>query len=289
MSVFFCDSNCELWYDKVEALGIKFISMPYVIEGEVIYYDLGKNTDSKTFFDKMRKGVIPKTTALNMNDYIDYFEPVFASGNDVIYVTFSHLMSGTFNSLNLAIDELKTKYPERKITVVDTKHISLSAGYVVEEAAKLHNAGKSDEEVKEFVENFREKVRCYFTISDLVYLKRGGRLTAFKAMLGTILDLKPIVSTINGKLDNIVKSKGRKRSLKDLCSYLEKDYVTGKAVDLNYPITILSADNETDAAVVVEHIKSKYPDAVVKIQPVGPVIGSHCGPDTIGIIFVTQE
>ncbi len=288
MSVFFCDSNCELWWDKVEELNIKFISMPYVLDNEVIYYDLGKNSDSKAFFEKMRKGAAPKTTALNMNDYIEYIEPVFASGEDIIYITFSHQMSGTFNSLNMALEELKTKYPDRKATVVDTKHISIGAGYVVEEAAKLHNAGKSDEEVKEFVESFREKIGCYFTISDLVYLKRGGRLTAFKAMLGTIFDLKPIVSTIDGKLDNIVKSKGRKRSLKDLCTYLEKDYVTGTEVDLSYPITILEADSMADAELVKENIKAKYPDAEVRIQPVGPVIGSHCGPDTIGVIFVKK-
>ena len=236
----------------------------------------------------MRKGSVPKTNALNMNDYIDIFEPVFQSGQDAIYITFSHLMSGTFNQLNTALAELKTKYPDRKVTIVDTKHISLAAGYVVEEAAKLHNSGASDEEVKEFVETFRDKVRVYFTISELVYLKRGGRLTAFKAMMGTLLNLKPIISTIDGKLDNICKSKGRKHSLKDVCAYLDKDFITGKEVDLSYPITVINADSEDDAKLVEEHIKAKYPDAIVCHQTVGPVIGSHCGPDTIGIVFVSK-
>ena len=106
MSVFFCDSNCELWYDKVETLGIKFISMPYTIDGQEYYYDLGKNTDNKEFFDKMRKGASAKTSALNMNDYIDIFEPVLASGEDALYVSFSHKMSGTFNQLQTALNEL---------------------------------------------------------------------------------------------------------------------------------------------------------------------------------------
>ena len=152
MSVFFCDSNCELWYDKVEELGINFISMPYTIDGEEYYYDLGKNTDSKQFFDKMRKGASAKTSALNMNDYVDIFEPVLANGDDVLYVSFSHKMSGTFNSLNLAKEELLAKYPDRKITVVDTENISMGAGIIVYFAAKLHNEGASDDEVIRFVE-----------------------------------------------------------------------------------------------------------------------------------------
>ena len=131
MSKFFCDSNCELWFDKVEALGINYISMPYTIDNEEIYYDLGKNSDNRAFFQKMRKGSVPKTSALNMQDYIDYFKPVLESGEDVVYVTFSHKMSATFESLDKAIAQLKTEYPDRRISEVDTKHISMAAGIVV--------------------------------------------------------------------------------------------------------------------------------------------------------------
>ena len=284
MSKFFCDSNCELWFDKVESLGINYISMPYTVGDNEYYYDLGKNTDNRKFFEDMRKGAVPKTSALNMQNYIDYFEPVLKQGEDIIYVTFSHKMSATFESMAKAIEQLKQTYPERTVSVVDTKHISMAAGIVVYYAAKLHNEGASDAEVVKFVESFRERVKCYFTVSNLVYLKRGGRLSSFKAFVGTLFDIKPIISNIDGKLENIEKSKGRKKSLKDLTGYLEKD-----KVDLSYPIVIMNADCDPDADYTVSAIREKYPDAEIWEQLVGPVIGSHCGPDTIGMIFVAAE
>lgn len=284
MSKFFCDSNCELWFDKVESLGINYISMPYTVGDKEYYYDLGKNTDNRKFFEDMRKGAVPKTSALNMQDYLDYFEPVLKSGEDIIYVTFSHKMSATFESMAKAIQQLKQTYPERTVSVVDTKHISMAAGIVVYYAAKLHNEGASDAEVVKFVESFRERVKCYFTVSNLIYLKRGGRLSSFKAFVGTLFDIKPIISNIDGKLENIEKSKGRKKSLKDITGYLEKD-----KVDLNYPIVIMNADCDPDADYTIAAIREKYPQADIWEQLVGPVIGSHCGPDTIGMIFVAAE
>ena len=284
MSKFFCDSNCELWFDKVESLGINYISMPYTVGDNEYYYDLGKNTDNRKFFEDMRKGAVPKTSALNMQNYIDYFEPVLKQGEDIIYVTFSHKMSATFESMAKAIEQLKQTYPERTVSVVDTKHISMAAGIVVYYAAKLHNEGASDAEVVKFVESFRERVKCYFTVSNLVYLKRGGRLSSFKAFVGTLFDIKPIIANIDGKLENIEKSKGRKKSLKDLTGYLEKD-----KVDLSYPIVIMNADCDPDSDYTVSAIREKYPDAEIWEQLVGPVIGSHCGPDTIGVIFVAAE
>lgn len=284
MSKFFCDSNCELWFDKAESLGINYISMPYTVGDNEYYYDLGKNTDNRKFFEDMRKGAVPKTSALNMQNYIDYFEPVLKQGEDIIYVTFSHKMSATFESMAKAIEQLKQTYPERTVSVVDTKHISMAAGIVVYYAAKLHNEGASDAEVVKFVESFRERVKCYFTVSNLIYLKRGGRLSSFKAFVGTLFDIKPIISNIDGKLENIEKSKGRKKSLKDLTGYLEKD-----KVDLSYPIVIMNADCDPDSDYTVSAIREKYPDAEIWEQLVGPVIGSHCGPDTIGMIFVAAE
>ena len=284
MSKFFCDSNCELWYDKVEELGITYISMPYTLDNEEYYYDLGKNTDIPAFFNKMRAGSTPKTSALNAHDYTQYFEPVLSAGEDVIYVTFSHQMSGTFNYMNTAIEELKEKYPDRKITICDTAQISLGAGYVVYYAAKLHNEGASDEEVAKFVETFRNRAQCYFTVSDLVYLKRGGRCSSFKAFIGSLFDIKPQIKCENGKLVNFEKSKGRKKSIKDLLGYIEND-----GLDENYPITIVHADCITDAEYLQKILQEKYPNAEVVLQLIGPVVGSHCGPDTVGAIFVSKE
>jgi DegV family protein with EDD domain len=231
----------------------------------------------------MRKGASAKTSALNMNDYVDIFEPVLANGDDVLYVSFSHKMSGTFNSLNLAKEELLAKYPERKITVVDTENISMGAGIIVYYAAKLHNEGASDDEVIKFVEDIRERSSCYFTVGDLEYLKRGGRLTSFKALMGTLLNLKPIIKCIDGKLENIEKAKGRKKSIFTLIDYLEKD-----EVDTSYPIVVITADSPEDEEIIYNSIKEKYPDADIWRQLIGPVVGSHCGPDTLGVVFIAK-
>ena len=285
MSKFFCDTNGEIWFSRFDELNVECIKMPYTVNGEERFYDLGRNTDNRAFFDEMRKGANVKTQALNENDYLEYFEPVLAGGDDVLYVHFSRAMSGTFDSMEKAIITLSEKYPERKITAVDTKHISMGAGMVMYYAAKKHNDGASDEEVIRFVESFREKVKVYFTVDDLVYLKRGGRLSAFKAMMGTIFSIKPIISmSEDGRLVNILNAKGRKKALRTVVDYLD-----GDKVDLNYPIAIMNADTDADTAITVDMIKEKYPDAEIWQQLVGPVVGCHSGPDTIGMIFVSAQ
>lgn len=283
MSKFFCDTNCELWYTEAEALGVNVIRMPYTIDNDMYFYDLGKDTDLKWFFDKMRAGATAKTQALNSAEYLEYFEPVLASGEDIIYVTFSHEMSGTFNSMNTAINELKEKYPDRKITVCDSRNISLGAGYVVKESAKLHNAGASDEEIVSFVESFKTRVKTSFTVDDLKYLVRGGRLSAIAGAMGTILQLKPIIETIDGKLQSTAKANGRKKSIRSLIDKLEE-----YKADLSYDLTIIHADCEDEANFFKAQIMEKYPTANVCINKVGPVIGAHCGPNTLGLIFVGE-
>ncbi|MCI9031355.1 MAG: DegV family protein [Clostridia bacterium] len=285
MSKFFCDSNCELDYKVVDELGINLVKMPYTLDGKEEKFDLGREINSRDFFAAMRGGADAKTQALNEYDYIEYFEPVFAAGEDIIYVSFSHAMSGTFSSLKIAVDGLKAKYPERKFTLCNTYGISMGCGIVVYYAAKEHNAGKSDEEVAEFVETFRKRVKCFFTVKDLVYLKRGGRLSAFKAMMGKLLDLKPIIAANEeGKLVNIVNVKGRKKSLHALIDYTEKF-----PIDENYLCCVMNGDCDEDTKYTVELIREKYPNIEIVERLVGPVIGSHCGPDTVGFIFIAKE
>lgn len=145
MNVFFCDSNSELWYTKAEELGIKVIGMPYNIDNDERDYDLGKNTDFNDFYTRLKNGSIAKTSALNTQNYIDYFEPVLASGNDVLYVHFSNKMSATFDYMKQAIDILKEKYPNNTVKYVDTLSIAIGEALIVYEAAKLWKKGASDE------------------------------------------------------------------------------------------------------------------------------------------------
>lgn len=283
MSKFFCDADCELDYRRIDELNITLIEMPYTLDGKEDLFDCGRTTDFKGFFEKMRGGASAKTQALNTYDYIRYFEPVFASGEDIIYVSFSHKMSGTFEYMNVALSELKKKYPSRKCTVIDTESISMGAGVIVYYAAKLHNQGATDEEVVAFVEEFKKKVQVYFTVNDLVYLKRGGRLSTFKAGMGQLLGIKPIIGLKGGKLESIETVKGRKKALGTLVAFMGK-----YELDMSYPMILLNADCQADRDYTAELIKAAYPELEIIDYNVGPVVGSHCGPDTIGIIFVSK-
>lgn len=285
MSRFFCDSNCELWFERFDELNIELIKMPYTIDGVEAEYDLGRNTDNRAFFDKMKKGGAAKTSALNQMNYVDYFEPFLKKGEDIIYVSFSQNMSATFDSMNMAIEELKKTYPDRTISVVDSGHISMGAGLCVYFAAKKHNEGASDADVVAFVEQFRKKVQCYFTVDDLVYLKRGGRLSAFKTMMGTIFNMKPIITMgEDGKLVNIGTVKGRKKAISTVINYLDE-----KNIDLSYPVVLMDGDSTQDMELTKQLILEKYPTVTIWQQLVGPVVGSHCGPGTIAVLFVSKN
>ncbi len=283
MSVFFIDSNSELWYDKVEKLGIEYISMPYTIDDKEYYYDLGKNTNFKEFYDKIRQGSIPITSALNEQNYIDIFNPFLEQGNDIIYVTFSNQMSGTFAQLDKAIATLKTTYPDRSIKYVDTKNISLGAGILAYLAALEYKKGATDDEIIKFVEDNRDNFSEYFIVDDLMHLKRGGRISAVAATIGTLLGIKPVLKiTEEGKIINCNKVNGRKKSLLELVNiFKEKGQNTA-----DYPIGILHSDCLDDALFVKSKIEELIgKDAEIWLQDIGPTVGTHCGPGTVGIAF----
>ena len=283
MSVLICDSNGELWYTRAKELGLDYISMPYFVDGQEYYYDLGEHTDFRKFYDLVAAGNIPTTQALNPEDYKRILTPYFEKGEDVLYVSFSHKLSGTFQFLDLALRELKETYPDRKCTVFDTNSISLGAGIQMEEAAKLKQKGASDEEILAFLQAFTERVCVYFVVDDLMHLKRGGRCSALAAFAGTALQLKPLLSTgADGGLTVLGKIMGRKKALRTLA-----DKVIAELEDEDkYTVYVLDADCKEEGDRVRDMILEKRPNANVVRQIVGTVIGSHCGPGTVGVIFV---
>lgn len=283
MSVFFTDTDCEMWFTDAEELGMKVIGMPYTINGQEYVYDFGKNTDFEAFYREMRNGKIATTSALNAQDYLNYFEPVFASGQDIFYVHFSSELSGTFNSMQNALNILKEKYPERKFTEFDTLNISVGAGIQAIEACKLHNKGASDEEVLEFLRTFRDKIGIYFYVDSLQYLRRGGRISAVSSVMGTLLNLKPILSVSpEGKLEKLTVVKGKKKATDFLVERFEKEYLN----DDKYDVFILDASNKEAGDELAEKIRTSGKKVNIRRFEVGPVIGAHAGPGTIGVIFV---
>ena len=282
----FCDSNCELWHTTVKELGLNLIRMPYIVDDEEYFYDMGENTDFKVFFDKMRNGATPKTAALNEYAYTEYFEPILARGEDIYYITFSHQMSGTFNAMKNVIAQLKEKYPEREIRFKDSKLISLGSGFVTYYGALKYKEGATMDELDAYLDDLIEHTAIYFVVDDLTYLYRGGRVSGVSKVVGNLLGIKPILYfNEEGKILNINKVKGFKKALATLL-----DYMKNKGSELDkYKVYILQADCEQEANAFAESIKAKFGVFDVEVQPVGPVIGAHCGPGTIGLVFHAKE
>ena len=282
----FCDSNCELWHTTVKELGLNLIRMPYTLDDEEFFYDMGENTDFKAFFDKMRDGAVAKTSALNEYAYTEYFEPVLARGEDIYYITFSHQMSGTFNAMKSAIAQLKEKYPERELRYIDTKLISLGSGSVTYYAALKYKEGATMDELDEYITDLVAHTATYFVVNDLTYLHRGGRVSGLSKVVGNLLGIKPILYfNEEGKILNIEKAKGFKKALSIILGYMK---TKGSELD-KYKVFVLQADCETEANAFVDNIKAAFGDLDIVVQPVGPVIGAHCGPGTIGLIFHAKE
>lgn len=283
MSVFFTDSNCELWWEKQEKLNIQYISMPYTLKDKEYYYDLGKNTDFKAFFSEVKRGELPITSALSPQNYVDIFTPYLENGQDILYVHFSSNLSGTFSFLEQAIKELKVRFPHQNIRHVDTLSITLGAGILVYEAAIMHKRGCTDEEIIKFVEKEREHYATYFTVDDLKHLVRGGRLSSTSAFFGGLLNIKPILRVSpEGKIEAVRKVTGRKKSILELIQIVKE---LGSNV-ADHPIGILHADAEEEAVFLKEKIVELVgSDAEIWLQQVGPTIGSHCGQGTLAIVF----
>ena len=283
MLKFFIDTNSELWFSKVDQMDVGVINMPYCLDSELLNADLGRNEDYKNFFEQVQKGVQPTTCGLNKDNYIEYFEPILSAGDDIIYVTFSHKLSNTFEYMNQAINELKEKYPERTITTVDTKQISIGEAIVIEEAYKLYKEGASADQIVEFVEQFRVKIGTYFGVESLMYLKKGGRVSGTTAVLGTLLNIKPILK-INeeGAIVKLQTAKGMKGVVKTLFDIFVKEEDNAK----DYPLYVVHAMRQ-DLAEELKKLIEDYlgESGVVQVQPVGPTIGTHCGVGTIGISF----
>lgn len=284
MSRFFCDSNGELWYTRADELGLDVIGMPYTIDDEDERdYDLGRNTDFDDFYKRLSNGSIAKTQALNVQNYLDYFEPVLAGGEDIIYIHFSNQMSGTFEQMRKAIEILKEKYPERRIRTADTKLISIGESLLVYEAAKMWKSGASDDDIIEFVEKYKQNYALYFLVDDLGYLRKGGRLKTASFIVGTMLNIKPILKVNEeGQITKADVAKGIKRGLKELVNIVKS---TGNDI-YKHPLVIAHAAAKNLADELRELFVAEFGDKLeIWEQPIGPTVGAHCGPGSVGIAF----
>ena len=284
MYTLFTDTDCDITPEIAARYGYKLISMPYTIEGKQVFpYVDFKEFDYKEFYGRLRKGVVPTTSALSPTEYIDYFEPEFKAGHDVLYVHFSGAMSATFNSLRLALEELKEKYPDRKLYQIDTKGITLGSYNICLSIGELYKNGASIAEIQAWADKEVDKTAFYFYADDLKFFGKSGRVSGFAAFFGNIIGLKPIIFIdTDGKMKTKDKCRGRKQTLQKLLQYvidLEDDIK-------NHRVIIAHSDAMPIAEEFAGMMKKYFgEDLNIEFEPVNPTAGSHCGPNAIGVSF----
>lgn len=284
MYTLFTDTDCDITPEIAERYGMKLISMPYTIDGvEVKPYVDFKEFDSHAFYERLRGGTLPTTCALPPVAYVEYFEPEFAAGHDIVYIHFSAAMSATFNSLRLAMEELSEKYPDRKLTLIDTKGITLGSYSLVLDMAELYKKGATVEELQAWAKENVDKTAFYFYADDLKFFHKSGRVSGFSAFFGGIIGIRPIIFIDeSGTMKTKDKSRGRKQSLEKLLSYvvdLEEDIK-------NHRVVIAHSDAPEIAEEFGAMLKKQFgEDLNIEYEVVNPTAGSHCGPNAIGVTF----
>jgi len=280
--VFMTDSDSDLPYHLKEEYNIPVVYMPYALDGREYFDDLGQTLDHKSYYDRMRNGAAPVTSALNEETYLEYFDPILKE-KDLLFVAFSSKLSCTLQAVYSAREKLLKKYPERTFIVVDTLRISGPMTLLVLKAHEMYRAGRPIREVADWLEANKLRAQAYFIVDDLKYLKRGGRISPAVAAIGTMLDLKPIImEAADGTLTSNDKVRGRKKAIAFTVDKM-MEYAPDPAES---PIIVLNADSPDDAERLSSLVKEKLPGANVLIENVGPVIGAHAGPGTLALCFL---
>lgn len=279
----FTDTPANLSPDYVEKHGLEVIPLHYTI-GDEEYprpEDRAAAFDGKPFYEAMRRGEDVHTSMINTHAFTEAFTKSLEAGYDIIFVSLSSGVSGTYHAATVAGEELKSRYPERKIAVIDTKAASLAEGLLVQYAVSLKEKGLSFEKVVPLTEKRAELICQYFTVEDLIYLKKGGRLSGAAALVGNILHIKPILMGDNhGKIVLNHKVRGKKKALDALANkYYEL------VSDLHAPVGIVHADSLDDANLLAQKIRDMGQQGEIQIDYFEPVTGSHAGPGAIALFF----
>lgn len=281
------DSSCDLPDSLVKELELEVLPLAFIMDGKTYRnYPDNREMSPKDFYNKEREGVMATTNAVNVGEASDAIESVLKQGRDVLVLAFSSGLSTTCNSFQIAAGDLAEQYPDRKVYVVDTLCASLGQGMFVYQAAKLRQAGKSMEEVRDWAEQNKLRQCHWFTVNDLFFLKKGGRVSAATAVVGTMLQIKPVLHVDNeGHLINVAKARGRKASLTALV-----DKVGELAEDpASQTMFISNSDCAEEAQYVADQIKAKYGTEEIIINSIGPVIGAHTGPGCVALFFMGKH
>ena len=285
--VILTDSSADLSASMVQQLDVQVLPLSFVLDGHP-YHDHPDNRDMdpRLFYERLRSGDMATTSAVNVAQYTEALEPLLQAGQDVLILAFSSGLSTTYNSSLIAVKELQAKYPDRKLFTVDTLCASLGQGLLVWYAAQARARGGSIEEVRDWIEEHKLNLCHQFTVDDLYFLKRGGRISSATALVGSMLHIKPVLHVDNeGHLINIGKVRGRQAALKALVDRMEHTAIDSGSLT----VFISHGDCLEDAQTVADMVKKRFGVQEVYINYVGPVIGAHSGPGTLALFYMGTD
>lgn len=279
----YTDTDTDITPALAAEYGYKLISMPYSIDAHTTYpYVDFDSFDAHTFYDRLRNGVLPTTSAISQEQYIRYFEEDFAAGNEILYVHFSRAMTNTFDAMDQAVAQLKARYPAARFEEIDTKGISTISYAIVREVGDKVKAGQSLDEILAWADGEVDRFAMYFFADDLKFFRRSGRVSGLAATMGTLIGVRPLIHmSQEGKMVSIGTAKGRAKALEFL---VDKVGELGDAIE-RHRICIGHTDSPEIAQTVGRMIEERYGKQDIVYVEVNPTAGSHCGPNGVGVCF----
>ncbi|MBR1700212.1 MAG: DegV family protein [Bacteroidales bacterium] len=279
----YTDTDTDITPAIAAEYGYTLISMPYSIDTKTTYPYVDFETfDAHAFYDILRGGVLPTTSAISKEQYLNYFVRDFAAGNDILYVHFSRAMTNTFDAMDQAVAELKKKYPGTRFEEIDTKGITTISYNIVREVGDLYKAGKTLDEILEWAKTEVDKFAMYFFADDLKFFRRSGRVSGLAATMGTLIGVRPLIHmSQEGKMVSVGTAKGRVKAM---------EYLVDKVGELGdevkeHRVCIGHSDSPEIAREVGRMLEEKYGKLTLEYVDVNPTAGSHCGPNGVGVCF----
>ncbi len=285
-----CCSAVDLTQEQIDGLGISYIPFHFELNGVQYTDDLGQSVPYPEFYSRMAAGEDTKTSQVNVDEFIQYFEGFLKEGRDVIHLTLSSGISGTFNSARLAKDMLEEKYPDRKLYVVDSLAASGGYGMLMDALAEKKNAGMGIDELYEYAEAHKKELNHWFFTSDLTYFIKGGRVSKAAGFVGSMLNICPLLNVDHmGRLIPREKIRTKKKIINRIVDVMEEKAKGGK--DYEGKVFITQSYCYEDAKAVADLVEERFPkmNGKVQINYIGNLIGSHTGPGTVALFFWGEE
>jgi DegV family protein with EDD domain len=282
-----CCSTADMPYEYFKKREIPYVCFHYNMDGKEYPDDLGQTMSFDEFYARIAAGALPTTSQVNVGQYVSFFEPLLMAGKDIVHISLSSGLSGSYNSAVIARDDLLLKYPERKILLADSLGASSGYGLLVDQAADLRDRGATIDEVHAWVEANKLNVHHWFFSTDLTHFKRGGRISATSAMMGTLLNICPLMNVNHeGKLIPGEKIRGKRRAIAETVHRMELHAQNG--ADYAGKCFISHSVSYEDARKVADMVEEGFRNlnGPVVVNSIGAVIGSHTGPGTVALFFI---